>query len=167
MLHTISIKKDKLIETLTANRKIHINEYKQAVEDYHVIAKYAMDQMAKAAQKTALAYKKRAKIIEKSDDMDDWNVTQIYINTQALHNLQLPQSHENDYDEAIEMLQFHTITDEEDKDTIALSQQDFRTFVRDDWDWKEQFSNMSTMYMSGSANIGVGTINPLAKLHGG
>jgi hypothetical protein len=65
------------------------------------------------------------------------------------------------------MLEFHTITDEDDKDTIALSQEDFRTFVRDDWAWKAQFSNMSTMYFSGSSNIGLGNSNPLEKLHVG
>ena len=50
MLHTIYIKKEKLTTKLTENREKHIEEYDQAVKDYKVIAKYAMEQMAKNAQ---------------------------------------------------------------------------------------------------------------------
>ena len=124
-----------------------------------------MEQMAKEAQKVASAYKKKAKTIELSEELDDWNVNAIQINNSPLRNVKLPQSHVKDYDEAIEMLEFHTVTEDEAKDTVQLTQQDFRTFVRDDWAWKQNWSASNELIISGSTNIGLGTTNPLNKLH--
>lgn len=165
MLNVISIEKDRLIEVLQENRDKHITEYEQAVKDYHVIAEYAMKQMAKEARKVASEYTKRAKNIAQSADIDEWDVSTIAMSYYPLSGIQKPVSHESDYSDALEMLEFHTITDESDQNTIQLSQGDFKTFVQDNWSWKIEWDNTTKLYASGSANIGIGTTNPLQTLH--
>ena len=165
MLQTISIDRTKLIQKLKENKKIHIKEYEEAVKNYKIIAKYAMEQMAKNAQKTATLYKKKAKIIETSEDLDDWNVDYIHIDKSPIVNIELPRSHALEYDEAIEMLELHCPIDESLKDTIQLTQDDFRKFVRDDWEWKKGWSIANSIVINESSNVGLGTTNPLNKLH--
>lgn len=60
--------------------------------------------------------------------------------TLKLHfNLPEPRSFEEDYDRAIAMVEWST------EDEIILSEYDFRAFVLDQWNWREQFTT-STMH---------------------
>lgn len=50
-----------------------------------------------------------------------------------------PKSYESDYDRAIEMLEWETDSQ------IRLSEDDFRRYVQDDWDWKDHFNHSYLM----------------------
>jgi hypothetical protein len=152
MLGTIYIKKDKLIETLETNMAKHVKEYEEATNHFAVIAAYAADQMVKSAQKLAKKYKERAASIK---DGGEVKTAYIPLDQSPLGNLSQPVSHEQEYLDALEMLKFHEIIEEEAKDTIALSQSDFKQFVLDQWSWKQDWTTSNNMYVSGSVGLGL------------
>jgi hypothetical protein len=55
-------------------------------------------------------------------------------------HLEPPEDHTKDYDTVIEMVEWCT------QDLIVLSRQDFRAFVRDDWQWKRDWVENTTAY---------------------
>jgi hypothetical protein len=54
---------------------------------------------------------------------------------------QKPESHLDEYDEAIEMLSYAA------NPTIVLTTQQFRQFVKDDWDWKRHWVASTSTYI--------------------
>lgn len=57
-------------------------------------------------------------------------------------NLSKPHNHTADYDRAISMLGFHT------GDTIEITATEFDKFVNDDWDWKNEFTQVTSAYIA-------------------
>lgn len=55
------------------------------------------------------------------------------------HNVK-PESHGRDYERAIGMLEMHT-----DK-TIELSEDEYRRYIEDDWDWSHHFKVVGATY---------------------
>lgn len=53
-----------------------------------------------------------------------------------------PEDHTGDYDRLIEMLELSA------NDLIALRERDFRRYVQDDWDWKEEFQHSVARYLN-------------------
>lgn len=60
-------------------------------------------------------------------------------------NLEIPEDHSDDYERAIEMLQWEV------SDEVVLTEQEFRQFVQDKWTWKDKFT-MSNIAYTGSAS---------------
>lgn len=58
-----------------------------------------------------------------------------------------PSDHTHDYDVAIEMLQMDV------NDHVELDEQSFRSFVKDEWDWKTQFLASNSMYSVTAARL--------------
>lgn len=52
-----------------------------------------------------------------------------------------PKSHEQEYTLVIEMLQMSVET------TVKISASEFKSFVKDDWDWKQSFISNVTKYV--------------------
>lgn len=59
--------------------------------------------------------------------------------------LPVPEDHTRDYDRAIQMV--NMTTDAE----IVLAEQDFKSFVMDDWAWANQFLTSNSAYSEGAA----------------
>jgi hypothetical protein len=59
-------------------------------------------------------------------------------------NLARPEDHTRDYDRVIAMV------DRNVEDTITLSEQDFSSYVQDDWQWKRQFLVSNSVYSAGA-----------------
>jgi hypothetical protein len=53
-----------------------------------------------------------------------------------------PEDHTGDYDDAIDMLSFPG-----PDDTIELTQQQFKQYVKDDWGWKDSWVTSNTTYL--------------------
>lgn len=51
-----------------------------------------------------------------------------------------PQDHTKDYNSAIDMLEMSVDSE------ITLTSVDFRRYVRDEWEWKEQFIGSTAVY---------------------
>lgn len=56
-------------------------------------------------------------------------------------NLPEPENHVDDYDRAIQMLELDS------RDTIELNEQEFRQFVQDEWDWKQNWLTSTSSYV--------------------
>lgn len=55
-------------------------------------------------------------------------------------SLPLPEDHTDDYDRVIEQLDWSL------DDELELNEQEFNTYIRDQWGWKEAFAQTWTMY---------------------
>jgi len=55
-------------------------------------------------------------------------------------DLPKPRYYGNDYTRTIRMLEMHQ------EDVVTLSEEQFRHYVMDDWDWRNEFIAMSSQY---------------------
>lgn len=55
-------------------------------------------------------------------------------NVMRTTRLRMPQDQTGDYDQVVDMLEMSI------EDTIELTHQEFAQYVRDDWAWKDQFT---------------------------
>lgn len=139
---TVTVSRDKLLKTLEENRTKHVAEYREALVGYKKAASGALEKQIAKAKK---AIEESAEIllnrIEQFDPEDPLK-NQVVVLDRFSFNLEVPQNHERSYDVAIAMAQW------EEGDTIELKQSEFQCFVLDDWDWKEQFLNVTKVYNS-------------------
>ena len=57
-------------------------------------------------------------------------------------SLPVPEDHTNDYDRALTSLEWSIF------DEVELSMREFDMYVRDNWSWKDEFTNTTSMYNS-------------------
>lgn len=119
----IKVKAGDLLHQVRANRTKHEIDYLDATAGYW--NKYE-DRLKEALAQIAL--------MKKPEDKGPDN---------PLHGLLRPQSHLDDYDLAISMLE----QVEEDSD-IELGSDQYKQLWLDEWDWKHHFSSTNSMYTS-------------------
>lgn len=105
-----------LKETLLQNRAKHVEQFEKALDRFR-------DEAIKV-------FEKNIEQIREGGDVREYL------------NLPRPENHVDDYDVALEMLEWH-----EDQ-TIALPSAEFRQYVKDDWGWKMQFTATASNYLS-------------------
>lgn len=54
--------------------------------------------------------------------------------------LPVPRNHTKDYDAALDMVKSDT------RDVIELSEHEFRTYLRDEWNWRREFIGTNAAY---------------------
>lgn len=116
-METVNVKKDRLLGALHANRETHQKDFEIAWDAFREKAIANFDQRLKAL--------KQAKRGEKLE---------LYV------NLVVPEDHTEDYDRAIEMLDWET------GDEVELQQSEFQQLVQDNWGWKQNFTASNIMY---------------------
>jgi len=121
-MQEITVKKDALRSTLRTNRETHVKDFEIAWEAYHAKVVENVEQLLGAAKNARKG-------------------TAINLHV----NLHAPVNHVEDYDRALEMLDWE-VTDE-----VVLQEHEFAELVQDNWGWKATFSNLNTMY-TGSAS---------------
>lgn len=60
--------------------------------------------------------------------------------------IEQPEDHTDEYDAIIQMLELSLDTE------LILTQQEFRTYMMDDWGWKNNFLNTNSTYSSTAAS---------------
>lgn len=115
---TIEVDRQRLLETLIANRAKHKKTYKKAMKAYR---KRMVEELHKAAN-----------VIEKGGKID----------TRTVLMLPVPQQYLDEYDTAIQMAEWQT------ENTFTLDQGAFEMYVRDKWAWKNQFLAGTSAYIS-------------------
>lgn len=115
-----------LLDKLLENRKKHKEEYTEAVAGWKSAVIEARKDLAKHL-KQPLKNKVRK---EEKEALDDF--------TSILRDK--PNSHDDDYEIAIDMLKFHR------EDTYRIERGEFRKYVQDDWGWKHNHTQTMALY---------------------
>lgn len=116
-MKSVRVEKGRLVEALTANRSKHVEEYTAALEGYYKQAEAEVKKLAK-------------RIKDRSEG------GHLYV------NLVKPESYEEQYDTALEMLEWSQ------DESIEVSQQEFRQYIQDEWAWKQSFSTTNSTYIA-------------------
>jgi hypothetical protein len=125
-MREMNFPKSDLLAKIRENREEHIKDYKEAVDGYRIAVLLAI-------QKGIGELQEREKLIKQGD----------IILVQAItFNLALPQSHQQDYDRVIAMLEMSI------DDKLSVTDDDFSRYVLDQWDWKHTFEQVSGHYKS-------------------
>lgn len=156
-----TVRRSDLLEKLQDNKETHIAEY----EDAHLIwrddeieqlynqrerAKLSETedlQAMKEAYEEAVArskkeYKERVESIDTLiKQLTTWTDDQLPSRFLLQHRE--PDSHENDYDAAITMLEMSV------DETLTVPANLFRQLVMDEWDWKQDFEVTTSAYLLG------------------
>lgn len=115
-MYTITVDKQQLLETLRSNLAKHVAEYDEAISKY--------------PGTVAEALHRRASQIEAGNPVD------------LSFNLPKPRSYADEYEDAIQMLEW------EQNETVELDQTQFKNLVQDEWHWKDAFASTTSMYNS-------------------
>ena len=108
-MKTVVVNKKELIEKITQNKSEHVVDFNEA----------------NAAFKENYI-KECNKMIERAEDGD-------FI---FRFSVMQPQSHEEDYDTILTMLNMSL------DDQIELEEHDFQRYVQDNWEWKDNFNHV-------------------------
>ena len=114
-MRTVTIEKARLITKLIENKLKHQRAFDAAMTGYWQALANALRSMQDRVSKRDTSLKHQIELVR-------------------------PVSHAEEYDSAIEMLQWET------RDTIELSTNDFHCYVMDKWDWRDDFDLTYSTY---------------------
>jgi len=117
-MNKVKIEKLKLLEIVRYNLQKHLQEYKEAVENYKLLVL--------KISKENLKYSKTQDVLKYG--FKDYPVP--------------PKSYEKEYNKSIRMLELSV------DDIIEINEEIFNQLVLDEWNWKNQFVASSTLYKS-------------------
>lgn len=117
----ITVEKDKLLETLKTNRKKHAEDYKNAYNRYYNTCINELEGRVAELRET-IKHSNPSSFLK-------FDLTNRY-----------PQDYTNVYDQVIEMLEFCNA------DSIEITNSQYESWVKDDWDWKESFMLSTSAY---------------------
>lgn len=116
-----TVNRDKLLETLKKNRAKHAKEYERAMKNWL--------KRCRASLKHRLGWLDRPKFKAERYDLD-------------FSELPKPVNYIKAYDQAIAQVEW------EEEETIKLTEQDFKMFILDQWNWTEDFMTTTSAYNS-------------------
>lgn len=125
-MKTVTVKNTVLMDRLRDNMAEHVKQYEEACRDYKTDALKAIDDAV-------------AKLRRQFEDLEDGELVSL---AAVRFELPYPESHEEDYLQAIEMLNMSV------EDNTTLSHEEFRNYVLDKWDWKDRFDATRMSYSS-------------------
>lgn len=121
-MKSVKVNKQELRSKLTDNLDKHVREYEEASKGYAE----AVVEAARAVETIASKGADHSRI--KAKAMELWQLPE-------------PESHEEDYLRAIEMLEWEV------EEEIELTQQEFQQYVQDNWGWKRDFLATTSNYL--------------------
>ncbi len=139
----VKVDRERLLETLKSNREKHIQQYEEALAGYQ---EQALAKLQKAKE-TALARMEKnfQKVQLDLEDFDPESKTSDYIEliqSEVIH-LPVPRNYSKEYDAAIDIAQWEV------EETMTLTFAEFQCFVRDVWEWSEDFYSNTVSYTKG------------------
>ena len=123
-MRKIRVKVGELLVKVKENRIAHIKEYREGVEGYKEAAKREVEQ-------GMLQLQKQIDCLREGEVM---RLASVHL------ALDVPESHEKDYDQVIAMLEMCVESE------IEVQSDEFACYVMDDWDWKQEFLNVTGNY---------------------
>lgn len=146
---TVVINKERLLTQLLANKKKHVQEYEEALAGYKDMASEKLREAyeeAKVSLEKNLA-KGLAKLADFTPDDEEFSSYLTLVESKVV-NLPVPKNYEEEYEAAIQMVQWDT------RSELELTHAEFNCFIRDKWDWTSDFFSTTAIYNSkiGSAH---------------
>ena len=140
---TVVINKERLLTQLLANKKKHVQEYEEALAGYKDMAS---EKLREAYEETKVSLEKNfAEAVKKLTEFDpnkDEFFNHLTLTELRYVSLPIPQSYEEEYENAIQMVQWDTRTE------LELTNAEFNCFIRDKWDWTSDFFSTTAIYNS-------------------
>jgi hypothetical protein len=115
-----------IMERVKENRDKHAEEFAVALKGYYLEVQEQLEKIAEEAQKASVKAGK-----EKDPKSLTYSV-----------NARKPEDHTGDYDRILDMLRLAK------NENIELDEQEFAQYVRDEWAWKQRFTETSSTYLS-------------------
>lgn len=138
----IEVNRLKLIETLEANKKTHITAYEQAKAGYRAALLAKIRESFSQAEKSLK--RKYDELVRWANDLTDAEIAKVddhLILVQSVYlEMKVPRCYSDEYDAAIDVAKWDV------RENLELTYAEFQCFVRDQWDWKSGFENISAMY---------------------
>lgn len=139
---TVEVNRLKLIETLKTNREKHAKSYEAAILGYKGAAISKL-QEANAEAHRALDKNLQKCLIELQDfnpERAEQQADRLILVQQFAVDLKVPRNYTDSYDAAIALAEWDV------RETLELSYSEFQCFVRDIWDWTEEFHMTAMSY---------------------
>lgn len=130
----VKVNRKKLLTTLKENLTKHKAAYEDALAGYHAEKEKKLEALC-AATNAAVS------------DNTETNRKTVHDAYRAFAHLERPSDHSESYELAIEIMQW------EEETEVKLSINDFQCYVRDKWNWKDQFRNSVLNYASHSHSL--------------
>lgn len=142
----VEVDRQKLIETLMANRTKHIADYEEAMAGYKTILLSKIDEAFDDAKKQLeVRYEKTRNKVVLFTDADIAKQRDSFVIIDGIVvEMKVPRSYAAEYDAAIDIAKWDV------KPTLELTHAEFTCFVRDQWDWKSGFDAVSNLYKNGN-----------------
>lgn len=139
---TIEVNREKLVEILESNKIKHLKDYEEAKEGYKetLLTKLstAFDDAKKQLEDRYSKIKEKVSNFTNEDIEKQTDYFQLVKDITV--TMPVPRSYEEEYNAAIDMAKWDV------RETLELTYAEFNCFVRDNWDWKAEFENVSVMY---------------------
>ena len=132
-MEKIKVNKDDLIKTLKVNRAEHLKEYDIAIEGFKIAVKKAL-----------------AKKMKESKNLPDGKINDFNM---AFYNLITPESHEEDFDTVIGMLEIST------EKEVFINVQEYKQYYLNEWSWARNW------HISNSMNFDLASSTPSSKYY--
>lgn len=139
----VEVNRLELIQKLKANLDKHIADYAEAKAGYKAVLSAKIEEEFGKAKKQLVKDRKRAleRVSGLTDEQIDEQSEHITVVPGSTVRMAVPKSYAKEYQAAIDMATWDV------RDSLELTMAEFNCFVRDEWDWKLEFDNVSKMYI--------------------
>lgn len=141
---SVVVKKDKLLEQLRENRDKHEKEYHEAMAGYKAMAEGKLREAFEKAKSDLDKNFEKGLVAIKEFNPETAKRRSDYLTlVDAISvELRVPRNFSAEYDTAIEQVKWDTRTE------LELTYAEFQCFVRDIWEWSDDFNLLKTIYMA-------------------
>lgn len=142
-MREVKVRREELLAKVRANREKHIADYQEAVAGYKLMA---TEKVKSALGRAEIELREAAnRALRRIAAMTSAEITngpgdRVLLLQQVAFDLQVPASHEKDYDAVISMLEMSV------DETITIRADEHACYVMDDWTWKNDFENTKALY---------------------
>lgn len=147
-MNEVVMKKENLIKVLVENKAKHDAIYDAAVAGYWETAKDRLNEKKDSFANAILTFQAdiAAQIQRLDEKIEKKEILPYSIETKPLQwipnlGLVFPESHSKDYERAIKMMESSIYSD------VRLSEQEFDSYVLNNWEWKEKFLLSNSYYV--------------------
>ena len=139
----VQVNRLELVRILQLNRTKHVADHEKAKVGYRKVLLSKIDKefqdALKSIQRRYDETKTRVEMLSDAD-IEEQN-DRIQVINAVVVEMKVPRCYAAEYDAAIDMAKWDV------RETLELSHAEFQCFVRDMWEWTNEFTTISAMYM--------------------